>query len=225
VLEHGGLPYYALNQHYLRALREAGADTVLLPAGSRPPAEIVESLTAVLLPGGLDVHPRLYGEEPSPHLGRVDQDLDALEMELVHEARRRRLPLMGICRGHQAVNVALGGSLYQDIKSDGLTDAVHWTPLEWGRDHLAHPIDVDPGSTLYEVVGPRVDVNSFHHQAVKAVAPGLRVTALSPDSVIEAMESADGLIITVQCHPESLTAHRWARDLFTRFLGLARVPA
>jgi putative glutamine amidotransferase len=121
------------------------------------------------------------------------------------------------------VNVALGGTLYQDLALDGATTLQHRSPAELGRDHEAHEIVVLPGSRLHAALGAdRLQVNSHHHQAVRHVAPGLRATAVSPlDGIIEGLESADGLVLTVQCHPEEMTAHAWARGLFEAFVAIA----
>lgn len=222
VLEHTGLPYFGLNRQYVTALQAAGADVILLPAGREASESVIERLDGVVFPGGLDVHPSHYGESPRLALGRVNTELDALELPLAREAAARGLPVLGICRGHQLVNVALGGSLFQDIVADGVTGLDHWAPLERGRDHLAHSVSLEPESRLRAVIGAdQVEVNSFHHQAVKQVATGLRVNARSPDGVIEGLESADGRILTVQCHPESLPAAPWARALFEAFVAMA----
>jgi putative glutamine amidotransferase len=219
-----GRPRLVVNRAYVDALQAAGAAVVLLPPGPAgvSPA-LLDRLDGVLLPGGADVAPARYGERPREGLGPVDEELDALELSLVHAAVERRVPLFGICRGHQVVNVALGGTLYQDLALDGATRLAHRTPLEWGRDFLAHPIEVEQGSRLRSVLrAGRLDVNSFHHQAVRRVAPGLAVTAVSPeDGVVEGTESPDGLILTVQCHPEELTAHGWARALFGALVASA----
>jgi putative glutamine amidotransferase len=213
----------AINRAYVNALHQAGAAVVLLPPG---PIEILvallERLDGVLLPGGADVHPIWYGEEPRSCLGRVDEDLDALEVPLVRAAVERGLPVMGICRGHQVVNVALGGSLWQDIRANGASNVEHATPPEVGRDALVHPVRIEPNSWLHRAVGEiEVEVNSFHHQAVRRVAPGLVVNATSPDGIVEGLESKDGLILTVQCHPEELISQEWARRLFATFIARA----
>jgi putative glutamine amidotransferase len=218
-------PRVAVNRSYLDGLHAAGADVVLLaPSRHGVPPALLDALDGVLVPGGVDVGPTHYGERPREGLGEVDDGLDDLELPLVRAAVERRLPLFGICRGQQVVNVALGGTLYQDLARDGATDLPHATPRELGRDHLAHGIEVTPSSHLHRALGgTRLAVNSFHHQAVRRVAPGLEVTAVSPgDGVIEGLESADGLVITVQCHPEELTAHAWARHLFASFVATAR---
>ena len=222
VLEYTGLPYFGLNRQYVSALKAAGADVVLLPAGLEAAGSVLNRLDGVLFPGGLDVDPSYYGESPRPALGRVNADLDALETPLAAAAVERGLPVLGICRGHQLVNVALGGTLYQDIAADGLSSFDHWAPLEKGRDFLAHTISVEAGSRLREIVGAEsVEVNSFHHQAVRDVAAGLRVNAVSPDGVIEGLESSDGRILTLQCHPESLAGTVWARAVFEAFVAAA----
>lgn len=224
-----GRPRFAVNSPYVTGLQAAGADVVLLPPGPHgvSPA-VLDRLNGLLLPGGVDVGPACYGERPRPGLAEVDEELDGLEVPLVRIAVERRLPVFGICRGQQVVNVALGGTLYQDLALDGATDFPHATEQERGRDYLAHPIDVTPGSHLREVLGAdRLQVNSFHHQAVRRLAPGLLVTAVSPDGIAEGLETEDGLVLTVQCHPEELGAHEWARGLFRAFVRIAaeRSPA
>ena len=222
-----GRPRLGVNRVYVEALQAAGADVVLLPPAPRGDAPVaaalLDRLDGLLLPGGGDVDPALYGERPRPVVVGVDGDRDALELPLVRLAIERRLPLLGICRGHQVVNVALGGSLYQDVLADGLTDVPHATDAARGRTHVAHLVEVRPGTRLHAIAGDRVEVNSFHHQAVRRVAPGLRVTAVSAaDGVVEGLESPDGLVLTVQCHPEELTVtHEWARQLFRSFVASA----
>jgi putative glutamine amidotransferase len=209
------------------ALQAAGADVVLLPpvpSGSQPvPDALLDRLEGLLLPGGADVNPQRYGQVAGPALGEVDDDLDTLELSLVHLAADCGLPLLGICRGQQVVNVAFGGTLFQDLPAEGRTRFPHATPPEKGRDHLAHEIEIHAGTRLREIMGTeRLKVNSFHHQAVRQVAPGLRVSAVSAvDGVIEGLESADGRIVTIQCHPEELTALAWARTLFEAFVMTA----
>src|SRR5919204_1491210 len=146
VLEYTGLPYFGLNGQYVVALKAAGADVVLLPAGLPAAEAVLDRLDAVLFPGGLDVDPSNYGQAPSPALGRVNADLDALERPLARLAVERGLPLLGVCRGHQMVNVALGGTLYQDITTDGVSSFDHWASLELGRDYLAHRVLVKTGT-------------------------------------------------------------------------------
>ncbi|MGH7777340.1 MAG: gamma-glutamyl-gamma-aminobutyrate hydrolase family protein [Candidatus Dormibacterales bacterium] len=197
---------------YVRALEAAGARAVLVPAGS--PTSLGDA-AGLCLPGGADLDPRRYGEQPGPELGEVDGPLDELEMEAVRRAVDLGLPLLGICRGQQAVNVALGGTLHQHVPGHDRHDRE--------RCFLAHTVEARTGSELARAAGAALLVNSLHHQAVREVAPGLEVTATSQDGVVEGLEGSGGLICTVQCHPEELVATEpWARAWFRAFVERCR---
>ncbi|MGA8924328.1 MAG: gamma-glutamyl-gamma-aminobutyrate hydrolase family protein [Candidatus Dormiibacterota bacterium] len=204
-----GEPYYV---PYRRAVEAAGAEAVELPPGTRALPE----LDGLLLPGGWDVDPSFYGEKPDEKVGPIDRELDETELRLFREARAKELPILGICRGQQVINVAMGGSLVQHLDDHDVR--AH------GRSHLAHTIEVDPASELGRAAGEhRIRVNSLHHQAIRALAPGLQQTAKGEDGTVEGVESDDGLIVAVQCHPEELTTDLpWARKLFERFVARAR---
>ena len=209
-----GAAYYS---PYLRAVEAAGGEPVTLdpsPRGLSPDraTAMVHEIDGLLVPGGWDVDPPAYGEERQEETPNVDPPLDLTEIALVRAAVDGGVPVFGICRGQQVINVALGGSLRQHI--DG--HDYHGHP----RDLLAHSIDVVPGSELSKVTpGDRVMVNSLHHQSVKDVAPGLHATAHSPDGVVEGIESSDGMIVAVQCHPEELLGQQgWAMSLFRSFV-------
>ena len=209
-----GPAYYAA---YLRAVEAAGGEPVTLdpqPDGleADQAAAMIHSIDGLLVPGGWDVDPPAYGEVRQEETPDVDPPLDLTEIALVRAAVDEGVPVFGICRGQQVINVALGGSLRQHI--DG--HDYHGHP----RDLLTHSIDVVPGSELSKVApGDRLMVNSLHHQSVKEVAPGLHATAHSPDGVVEGIESADGMIVAVQCHPEELFAQQgWAMELFRSFV-------
>lgn len=197
---------------YKRAVEAVGAEPVDLPPGtSRLP-----DVDGLLLPGGWDLDPALYGEQPDPKLGPVDRELDETELRLFTQAHEQGLPVMGICRGQQVINVAMGGSLRQHLEGHEVR--------QFGRGHLAHTIEVDPGSELGRAAGNhRIRVNSLHHQAIEKLAPGLVETARGEDGTVEAVETSDGLIVAVQCHPEELTSDLpWARRLFESFVARAR---
>jgi putative glutamine amidotransferase len=204
-----GLDYY---RPYLRAVEAAGGEPVELMAGS----DTLPTLDGLLLPGGWDVDPARYGEKPDAKLTEIDRELDDTEVTMFRQARVSNLPVLGICRGQQVINVAMGGSLVQHLEGHEVR--------AFGRNHLAHAATVDPTSELGRTVGgPTIQVNSFHHQAVRSLAPGLRQTATGEDGTIEGLESDDGLIVAVQCHPEELTADLpWASRLFERFVERAR---
>jgi putative glutamine amidotransferase len=222
----GGLTRYGANQAYVRAIQRAGADVVLIPPAcdGEAAARTLDALDGLLLPGGADVHPRFYNETPSAGLERTDPERDETEIAVVRAAVGRGLPVLGICRGQQLINVALGGTLYQDIATERAASAPHQTSTELGRDVLAHTIEIEPGSWLAETVGSRtLEVNSLHHQAVKNVAAVLRVTALSPDGMVEGVETPDRRVVAVQCHPEEFPEQAWARDIFRSFVEVARL--
>ena len=209
-------PRFRLNHAYVDALLEAGAQPVLLaPRGDATPA--LARLDGLVLTGGADVDPELYGEEPHP-LTEPERDRDDFELPLVREAVERGLPTLAICRGHQVVNVALGGTLVQHLE-----DPLHRGDSKAGRQEIRHPVRLDPHSVLSELLGTtEIATNSLHHQAVQDLAPGLRATGWSPDGLVEALETPGGTLLSVQCHPEELvTTQPWARRLFRAFVERA----
>ncbi len=208
-----GPPSYRLNRAYVRALLAAGAVPVALPPGA-PALDLLDRLDGVCFTGGADVDPEFYGEARHP-LTEVDRERDELELQLARAALEIRTPVLAICRGQQAVNVALGGSLVQHVEAE-----MHRGDNLEGRAEIRHRVRLDPGSILAELLGQaELEVNSLHHQAVREVAPGLRAVGWSEDGVIEALEGDDGLVLAVQSHPEELLdAQPWARRLFAAFV-------
>jgi putative glutamine amidotransferase len=210
---------------YIDAVVAAGGAPFLIPSIDDEAAlrALYERIDGVLLAGGGDIEPQHYGEQPLPALGVVDALRDRTELPLVRWAVADGKPVLGICRGAQMVNVALGGTLYQDIPSQIETSLNHsdsYTRQDW--TYLAHPLRLSPNSRLRQILGSdEVPINSLHHQSIKTVAPGLRAVGWAPDGVIEAIESANGhFLVGVQCHPEALqsaTDPRW-RTLFRRFV-------
>ena len=175
----------------------------------------VDALDGLLLQGGEDMSPESYRETPINPKWSGDNVRDRYEIELFHEFVTQGKPVFGICRGHQVINVALGGSLVQHL-DDHDARAI-------GRSHLAHGITVSPTSELGRAAGASMlRVNSLHHQAVRELAPGLIESARGDDGTVEGLETSDGLVVAVQCHPEELTVDMpWARTLFERFVARA----
>ena len=160
---------------------------------------IIKTVDAIVMTGGEDVEPYRYGESPIPELGGVYPERDEFDIKLTQMAVKAKLPLLGVCRGVQVLNVAFGGSLWQDIPSQ-LPDAYakHKTDVV-----EAHKVEVVEGSVLYELIGGDATVNSLHHQSVKALAPGFKVSAISEDGVIEGIEKVGAkCVMGVQFHPE-----------------------
>ena len=212
--------YVQLRHTYPDAVSSAGGAPMLLPP---MPAECLDQLLplldGVLLPGGLDVEPGRYGQAAHPTI-RADGVLDDLELRVAAWAIDRAVPTLGICRGQQLLNVALGGSLIQDLPSEGL--AHPQAPRLGPRGGLAHPIDVAPDSRLAEILGAAsLEVNSRHHQAVRRLGRGLRAVAWAPDGVVEGIESVEHpWLLAVQFHPEDLLGfHEPSRRLLEAFVA------
>lgn len=212
------------------AVARAGGLPVLIPTGLDEATlrGIYDRVDAVLLPGGPDIDPSYYGEERHPTT-RVDAPRDAIEVPLVRWAYEDDRPLFGICRGHQVINVALGGTLIQDIPTQIEADTMeHALANGKPRDTRLHEVEVAPQSRLASIMGnTRVAVNSLHHQAVGIPAPSMQVTAYSPDGLVEATEVPDKrFILSVQWHPEDLCRDDEAmQSLFREFVEAARERA
>lgn len=167
-------------------------------------ADMVQTFDGLLLPGGPDVNPLHFGEEPIPEIGITVDQKDVFEIALIKATLAAHKPIFGICRGIQIANVALGGTLYQDLGAQDPDCTIQHSQATLGH-WLTHHVDTVPGSRVNELLGDRFLVNSRHHQAVRTVAPGLKVTATAPDGVIEALESeADDSILLIQWHSENL---------------------
>jgi putative glutamine amidotransferase len=215
-----------LNNAYLRAVQEAGGIPILLPPHLAAAAfeTLWPRLDGILLTGGGDVDPGRFGEERHATVADVSESRDRLEIEVTERAVRAGRPLLAICRGIQVLNVALGGSLYQDIASDTGSTIAHSQKEPRGRP--THPVKVmGEGTRLGATLGaPEVAVNSMHHQAIKRLGRGLRDVAWAPDGIVEGVElaSASALVLGVQWHPEDLTASDpSARMLFRTLVAAA----
>ncbi len=213
-----------LNRAYVWAIERAGGVPLILPV-TREPEVIARYLGVVdglLLSGGVDVHPDHYGHDPHEFLGDVDHDRDATEMPLIRAALEQDVPIFAICRGIQALNVALGGTLYQDLPSELASEIIHAQDKhDLARHETCHAIAIEPHTRIADIVGGKtMRVNSFHHQALRDVAEPLIVTATASDTVIEAVESGrHRYVLGVQFHPEETAAHDVAsQKLFDRFV-------
>lgn len=204
-----------VNAAYVRAVLRAGGVPLILPPllGSTRNAEVLDAIDGLLLSGGEDVDPAKYGHPAHPRLERVDPIRDEFELSIFRDARARGVPVLAICRGIQLVNVALGGSLWQDIPSERPGALTHNAAT--ARDDRTHPVEIVPGSRLAAALGTtRCEVNSFHHQSIRDLAPGLVVTATAPDGEIEGVEGPAGApwLLAVQWHPEEFHGHDAAPD-------------
>ncbi len=197
------MPAVSIPTAYLQAIENAGGIPYILPFTQN--MDLLPQMAApakgFLFPGGFDLDPAFFNEEPIPELGRVDRDLDIFQLAVLDLAVEKQMPVLGICRGAQVINVALGGSLYQDIPSQFATPVLNHMQetIHLGTDH---PVEITPGSRLHKMFGPGLMVNSRHHQSIKEPGKGLKITVRSPDGVIEAVEHRSLPIDLVQWHPE-----------------------
>lgn len=216
----------ALATLYPEAIERAGGVPVIVPL-LRPEAieALLERVDGVCLPGGPDLQPSTYGGGPHPELGPTEPRVDAVELALVHAADRRGLPLLGICRGMQALNVARGGTLHQHLP-DVVGDQVCHRQPEHGSI-TTHRVETAPHSRLRASLGrPSLEVNSFHHQGVHALGRGLVATAWAEDGTIEAVEEpGERFVMGVQWHAEGLRAHAPLFDLLLAAAGERARPA
>jgi gamma-glutamyl-gamma-aminobutyrate hydrolase PuuD len=209
---------YGVPENYIDAVRRAGGDaTLILPGDERPPAQLLERFDALLLVGGGDVEPAAYGQEPSDDVYGLEPDRDAFEFDLLHEADRRSLPTLCICRGMQVMNVAFGGSLIQHLP-DRDRFLPHGTPS--GAEGLFHDVALVRGTRIAEAAGAEtVSCSSHHHQGVDQLGDGIVAVGSSPDGLVEAIEREAGWMVGAQWHPEDSAATDPAQQgLFDRLV-------
>jgi len=215
-----------LAQRYYRAVEQAGATPLILPPLSSSPAirralELLDGL--IISGGGFDIHPSYYGEKPIHELGLVKAERTEFELDIALAALKKDLPVLGICGGEQALNVVLGGSLYQDIAVQVPTAGEHQQSKN--KTEGGHRVTISDGTRLRAIVGrSSLEVNTTHHQAVKQLGKGLISDAIADDGLIEGIEATHSrFVIGVQWHPEVLAPRRQAhRRIFDAFVTASR---
>jgi putative glutamine amidotransferase len=213
----------ALGMRYLEALERVGGLPVVVPPLDAAAIEaLLDRVDGVCLSGGPDIDPALYGAEPDAALGPVEPPLDAAELALARAADARAMPILGVCRGAQLLNVARGGTLHQHLPDAVPAALEHRQPAE--ATAVTHHVDVQPGSRLAGVLGAtRADVNSFHHQGTRDLGRGLLAVAWAPDGTVEAIEATDrGFALGVQWHVECLTDRPEHHAVFQAFVEACR---
>jgi putative glutamine amidotransferase len=216
-------PEMALGLAYLRAIEQAGGLPVVMPPLALDAVEpLLKKLAGVCLSGGPDLDPSAYRARRHPRLGPTEPELDMFELQLARRADARELPILAVCRGAQALNVARGGTLHQHLPDRAAVSLEHRQTAR--SDEPTHEVEVAPGSDLAQLLGDRrTRVNSFHHQAVAGLGRGLRTTAWAPDGVVEAVEAPGrDFVLGVQWHAECLTARPEQAAIFTGFVDAAR---
>ncbi|WP_031517918.1 gamma-glutamyl-gamma-aminobutyrate hydrolase family protein [Desulfofalx alkaliphila] len=216
-----------LNKPYVEAVMAAGGIAVVLPVLNKSSDidDMLEFCRAVILPGGGDIDPLLFGEEPQAANGEICPYRDGFELELARRAMDRNIPLLGICRGMQVLNVAAGGTVCQDITNQIKNPIKHFQQApRWYPTHTLTPVE---GTRLEKIIGRApVKVNSYHHQMIGKIGDRFKISAYAPDGVVEAIEDQDNnkFIVGVQYHPETM----WKTDakalaLFESLVESARV--
>lgn len=214
---------WAMRVSYITPIFALGGLPVLLPniTTLEELTPLLSQLDGLLLAGGHDIDPTLYGSRPTKHLEQTDPTRDRSELLITRWALANKLPILAICRGMQMINVAAGGTLHQNVAGHRANPVVYMSLTRNG-----HPITIRPGSRLFAITGQsKVWVNSLHHQAVADVGSNLTITAQAPDGVIEAIEVTDPKhwCVGLQSHPEAIVDQQdWVRELFTEFLQASR---
>jgi len=199
--------YYKLYGNYSRCISSRGGIPLIIPAVQKEDMETVLShLNGLLLTGGYDIAPKYFDEEINANNVMISKERDEYELALAKKALDMDLPILGICRGIQVLNVIAGGTLYQDVNQDGATELNHSVLGDVEEKYGVHNVIINEGSILHCIFNQRsIKVNSIHHQAVKAVSPDFIISALSEDGIIEGIESkSHSFVLGVQWHPERM---------------------
>jgi putative glutamine amidotransferase len=221
-----GIQQICVSESYVEALILAGACPIALPVGipDKAASDLLQNLDGIVFVGGGDVHPKAFQQESHPAAYGVDLSRDQLELALIKQTIASKKLFLGICRGLQVINVALGGSLIIDIPTFKPQALQHDFSGAQPRDYLAHQVKIAPSSFLAKIYqSEMISVNSFHHQAIDRLAPDLLAVAWAPDGIIEAVELPGYPFgIAVQWHPECLLADKDTQSLFSTFVKYAK---
>lgn len=199
--------HHNLNSNYVNAVSDAGGIPIIIPIirDEKDFDAYLDILDGIIFSGGIDISPLTYNENPLKEISRISSIRDNYEFMLFKKAYERKLPILGICRGSQLMNTALGGKLYQDINAQ-VPNSLGHSPKSMAGDEFFHSINIEKDSNLYNILGKeKTFVNSFHHQAIKELGNNLKVVAHADDGIIEAIEATDNrFMLGVQFHPEGL---------------------
>lgn len=225
IQDNEGQPLIAAVEAYIQAVIRAGGLPLLVPIGlpEEQMRELPQHIDGLLLTGGADIDPEIFNGEPHPRVYGVNPDRDALELTLARSAVEEKLPFLGICRGFQVLNVALGGDLYTHIPDQFPGAAKHDNRVSTGRSRLEHGVTIEAGTCLASITGPGyLPVNSLHHQGAKEIAPGLIVSARAEDGLVEGLEvPGHPFGVAVQWHPEWLPDNERMQAIFRAFVQAA----
>jgi putative glutamine amidotransferase len=228
LIDQGGMfPGYErayVNNDYVQSILNAGGTPFILPLISDYESVKcqIEAVDSIVISGGYDVNPLIYGEEPTQKQGFLCPERDDYDLMVIKAAMELNKPILGICRGLQILNAALGGTIYQDLSQ---IEGCYIKHVQESRPEVAgHTTEIVSGTKLYDVLGGKVITNSFHHQAVKDLAPGFKVAARAKDGVIEAIEKEEGFVIGIQWHPEMM-ARKGNESMINLFKKLVQISS
>ncbi|OOM82086.1 putative glutamine amidotransferasec [Clostridium puniceum] len=218
--------YSVINNDYIKAVQKAGGIPILIPFSDNIEniKEYTNKLQGIIFTGGEDISPLFYNEEPRKEVQCIIEERDRFELELFKEVYEKKIPILGICRGLQLINIALGGNLYQDINSQ-IPNSYGHAPKYTLRSNLYHSVKIEKGSKLFDIFKTEdLKVNSFHHQSIKELGKNLKITANSNDGIVEAIESVDEkFLVAVQWHPENLVEkHGEFLKVFEALINIAK---
>ena len=212
-----------IKRDYYESVIKSGGIPVLLPNAKEKSdiKTLFESIDGLLITGGVDMHPRYFGQKPHKKLSRTTKARDKFEIEIIKMALRSDMPILGICRGHQVLNIALGGDLHQDLSCMKSKTLKHADPQQSGR--VFHKVRINKDSTLYKIVKKEViEVNSSHHQVVNRPGRYLKKVAFAPDGVVEGLEHpGKDFVLSVQWHPEGIYSRSHSKKIFDYFVKKA----
>jgi putative glutamine amidotransferase len=204
---------YSVNQDYVDAFKNAGAICLLvLPQSKEELSMLLSSVSGICIPGGMDVDPNLY-HQPNQGSDPIESEIDQLDLDVIAVAKDKGIPLFGICRGQQIINVAMSGTLIQHLPSE---DIDHTLSSKNNIKNRGHKVSINTESFLYDLFGNEIEVNTYHHQAIDRLAEGLTVCAISSDGVIEAIAGKN--LLAVQWHPERMVQ----KQLFEYFVNICK---
>lgn len=211
-------------QNYFDAIIKAGGIPVMLPIAKKEDLkQIMNNIDGLLITGGKDINPNLYNEEVKSYSILADEKEDNNDLNLIEIALNKKIPILGICKGLQILNVYFGGSLYQDIFEEYGTDINHSQSKlipKPKNDSMNYNTKFNKNTLLYNIFGDEYTINSFHHQAIKDIANNFTISSISTDGIIEAIEDLDKKILAVQWHPERLVYDSKHFEIFKRFINM-----
>ena len=211
----GNIPCVVINSDFVKACNNFGNTAVIFGPQENLEMIDVSKFDAIVISGGGDINPNIYGEKKLEKTIRISDNRDSTELAMFKSAEEHNIKTLAICRGHQLLNVFKGGTLYQDLKDNGFSQIEHDKPFDDARSHV-HDVNIESNSKLYKIIQENeIQVNSIHHQAINKIGNDLQITAKSSDGVIEGVEVTNGWnAIGVQWHPENMLEDNVSIKLF-----------